>query len=96
MKKFFVDLIKGWLGSLSNDTSGFSAKKMTALFATITGICSPMITYTYWAYIHNDWSLFPVLLGIITAFVAGLFAANIVDKMKNPTDSSKAPGTDAK
>jgi len=80
MKKLFSSLFK----SFTNDPGGPSAKKLTIFAISLSSFCAPMLVWTYWAYKHNDWSLFPALLAIVSGTVLGLFAANVWDKSKNP------------
>lgn len=91
MKKLFFELKLGLLGSLSNDTAGFSAKKLTGFAITVCVI----IAHIKW-FNMKDFTQLTTVLTIDYTFIATLFGINVVDKMKNPTDSSKAPGTDAK
>lgn len=70
--------------SFTNNAGGLSSKKLTIFAITTTSFCTPMLMWAWWAYKHNDWSLFPALLGIVSATILGLFTANIIDKVKNP------------
>jgi hypothetical protein len=87
-ENFFVQKFNDWWGGFSNSNTGQSGKKLTAASVTTTGICYPMIKYADWATIHNDWSLFPVILGILVGFISGLFAINTWDKKANGTNET--------
>ena len=91
MKKLLSELKQGLLGSLSNDTTGFSAKKLTGFVVTICIV----VAHIKWLAM-KDFSQLTTVLTIDYTFIATLFGINVVDKMKNPTDGSKAPGQDDK
>ena len=77
MKEKFSQLINGLLGSFSNDTKGYSGKKLSA-FALV-------LTYIYCHRFVSDTNLATVLTidaGLITA----LFTVNTIDKYKNPME----------
>lgn len=98
MKEFILDKFNNWWNGFNNSATGMSGKKITACAVVITSICSPMITWTYWAYKHDDWSLFPALLGIVCGFVGALFGLNVWDKKANttaPPSPTPAPITPA-
>jgi F0F1-type ATP synthase membrane subunit a len=78
-----MNLISNIVRSLSNDKTGFSGKKLTALVATVFCFVIPIDTWTYWAYKHNDFSLLTALVVSIGTFILALFGINVVDKYKN-------------
>jgi len=86
-------LVKKILGSLDNGDNGASGKKMTALFVTIFCLIVPVLTWTYWAYNHNNWDLLTGLIVIVTGFIATLFGLNVVDKYKNAKASESENNT---
>lgn len=91
MKKLFMD----WYNSFNNAATGWSRKKITAFQCTITGFCIPVVLWAIWAYKHSDWALLTPVLGISTAFISVLFGINVVDKVKNPTETTdKSQPTD--
>jgi len=93
---WIVQKLNDFFDGFSNSDKGWSGKKQSAAAIVVSGICFPLIRWTNWAFDNNDWSLLIPVLGFSGGIVLSLFAANIVDKFKNPIDSSKAPGTDAK
>jgi hypothetical protein len=78
MKKIIENLIL----SGSNDSKGFSAKKLS-IFAVVIAYC---ICHRF-ASADNIVMVLTVDAGLITA----LFGVNVIDKMKNPSDDCKTP-----
>jgi membrane protein YdbS with pleckstrin-like domain len=87
-------LVKKILGSLDNGENGASGKKMTALVVTMTCIVFPMVTYTVWAYTHNDWSLLTGLIVALIGFVTGLFITNEVGKKYKNSKANESENID--
>lgn len=91
-----------WLrGSLDNSKEGASGKKMAA-FYVINFLASPLVAaWAVWAFIHNDWSLFPQTLNSLLIFAGAALSINgaekIIDKFKKPTDEKNniPPGPDS-
>jgi len=83
MLQFIKERIKDWLNSYNNANIGFSGKKLSAFVIVIFCFCSPVITWTYWAYKHNDWSLLTGVLVVVSSIIATLFGINVYDKLKN-------------
>ena len=80
------DILTNILNSFNNLSIGYSGKKLTAFLITIVCLCTPTITWCVWAYNHNDWSMLIGILSIFSGLIGGLFAINVADKFKNPTD----------
>lgn len=78
-----MNLFKYIKGSLDNSNTGASGKKLTALFATVFCFVTPIVSWTYWAYTHNDWNLLTGVLVIVVSFISALFGINVIDKFKN-------------
>lgn len=83
----FKETITNFLHSFNNFPIGMSGKKITACFVVIFCFCAPIVTWTYWAYKHNDWSLLSGVLAVSASLIAGLFGINVLDKLKNPTET---------
>ena len=81
-------LFKSFLGSLNNGNDGASGKKMTALFATVFCFCTPILTWTYWAYKHNDWNLLTGILVIVSSLITAMFVTNEVGKKMNSNNDN--------
>jgi len=75
------EIINGVIGSFSNDTTGYSGKKLTALAITTCVIAA----HVKWLSIGNLTQLEAVLT-IDYGFIAVLFGINVVDKVKNPME----------
>ena len=84
--------LNDWANGFNNSAIGWSGKKLTIFAVTTTSFCFPIIMWTVWAYKHSDWSLLTGLIVIVSSLITSLFAANIVDKYKNPTETElKSP-----
>ena len=77
------ELWNSLLGSFNNAPDGASGKKLTALVSTIFCFVTPVLTWTYWAFKHNDFSLLTTVLTIGSSFILLLFGINSYDKLKN-------------
>ena len=79
MKELFNNIV----GSLNNSPDGASGKKLTALFAMVFCFVTPILTWTYWAYKHNDWNLLTGVLVIVSSLITAMFVTNEVGKKIN-------------
>lgn len=79
MKELFNNIV----GSFNNSPDGASGKKLSALFAMIFCFVSPIVTWTYWAFKHNDFSYLTTILTIVSSFICLLFGINVYANMKN-------------
>ncbi len=78
--------------SLDNTGVGASGKKITALVCTVSCFVYPIVSWTYWAYHHNDFSNLTSVLTITSGFVCLLFGINEYGKKNNnePKDNNDA------
>ena len=90
---WLVQKANDFLDGFSNTDKGWSGKKQSAAAIVVCGICYPLIRWTNWAAADNDWSLLIPVLGFCGGIVLSLFAANIVDKFKNPIIPKDSPPT---
>lgn len=88
MKELFNNIV----GSFNNGPDGASGKKLTALFSTIFCFVAPIVTWTIWAFTHNDWSLLTGILAIVTSFICLLFGINVYEKTKSTNDNKDSNG----
>lgn len=84
MIKILSEIKSGLFGSLSNDTKGFSAKKLTGFAITLCVI----IAHVKW-FNEKDFTQLTTVLTIDYTFIATLFGINVVDKMKNTTEKNE-------
>lgn len=78
---WLANIIKKTFFSLDNSNSGLSGKKLTI----ITLMYCVVKMHEYWcqyAYAHNDFSLFPIILGSDFATILSLFGINEYGKKK--------------
>ncbi|MBC7523506.1 MAG: hypothetical protein H7239_03605 [Flavobacterium sp.] len=85
MKQFFKNII----GSFNNSPDGSSGKKLTALFSMIFCFVVPIVTWTVWAYQHNDFSLLTAVLVIASSLITAMFVTNEVGKKINGDNEQK-------
>jgi hypothetical protein len=84
-----------WIrGSLDNSPGGASSKKLAAFWVTMF-IVTPLVdAWAIWAFIHNDWALFPEILSSLLFFVSAALtihgAEKIIEKFK-PTPKNETP-----
>jgi hypothetical protein len=81
MKEKLTSFFNGILGSFSNDTTGYSGKKLTALAITACVVAA----HIKWLSIGNL-SQLEMVLTIDYAFIATLFGINVIDKKQNPME----------
>ena len=77
MKAKAIEIVNGIIGSFSNDTTGFAAKKLS-IFAL-------MVTYI-WCHKFVSKDNLEMVLTIDSALIVALFTVNVVDKYKNPLE----------
>jgi membrane protein YdbS with pleckstrin-like domain len=86
------ELFKNIIGSLNNSPDGSSGKKLTAFFSMIFCFICPIVSWTYWAYTHNNWDLLTGILVIVSSLITAMFVTNEVGKKIN--NKEKKDNTD--
>jgi len=76
----FQDLYRGFIGSLTNDPTGFSSKKIIAYCVTL---CVLGIHYKWMR--GSDTKDILTLLGVDFGFIGVLVGINVADKKLNPS-----------
>lgn len=84
MKENFIDWLKG---SADNKPGGASSKKLSAAWTLVVLITVPVLTWTYWAYRHNDWSLLISVISILVLSVMTYFGINSNEKLKGKANT---------
>ena len=84
MKEFLNSIKRGFLGSFNNEPVGWSGKKLTAFAITICCVAA----HIKWMAL-KDFTQLTTVLTIDYAFIATLFGINVVDKMKNPSETKQ-------
>ncbi len=77
------EVLKKIVGSWDNSPDGASGKKITAMVSTVFCFVFPIVTWTIWAYFHNDWSLLTGILVVVSSLITAMFVTNEVGKKMN-------------
>lgn len=75
IKSIFFKLLNWLKGSGDNLPGGASSKKLTGFWLIVIVATPPVWIWMWWALVHNDWTLLPIILPII--LTAGLTALGI-------------------
>lgn len=79
-----------WLqGSADNKPGGASSKKLSAFWTLVILVSPPVLTWTVWAYKHDDWSLLISVLGVLILSIATYLGINSNEKIKGKADNSE-------
>jgi hypothetical protein len=74
--KAYIQKFIEWLkGSADNTPGGASSKKITGFWLIVFVATPPVYLWMFWALVHGDWSLLPIVLPIL--LTAGLTALGI-------------------
>jgi hypothetical protein len=91
MKNNFIE----WLqGSADNKPGGASSKKLSAFWTLVVLVTVPVLTWTLWAYKHNDWSLLISVLTILSLSIATYLGINSNEKIKGKANSTEKENKD--
>ena len=72
-----------WLkGSFDNSPGGASSKKISAFYALVFVATTCTFSWIIWAFIHNDFSLSPTIIGLWLGFAASALGINAYEKVK--------------
>lgn len=75
------EMVRKIIASLDTVTpDGFSARKLSG-FTVVFMIVICHLTWVKWAFIHNDFSLFPSVLAADISFVVACFITTTAEKM---------------
>ena len=69
-------------GSFDNAPGGASSKKLSNFWVLVVVMTPPTITWTIWAYHHDDWSLLLSVLVTLSATALAYAGINSNEKIK--------------
>lgn len=74
--KHILERIIGWFNkSVDNKPEGPSSKKLTGFWLVVICSTPPLFVWVFWAYTHDDWALFPIVVPMY--LTSGLIALGI-------------------
>jgi hypothetical protein len=93
-ENLFLKVVSWLAGSADNMPGGASSKKLSAFWALVVLSTIVTLTWTIWAYKHNNWSHLEYVLTALLAFSAAGLSINMVEKLKGKANASeKEPPT---